>query len=117
LFIQFVFGVLGGMAADPDMLGLMKRTADRLFGQDYQFSVLAAGRMQIPMATMAAAMGGHVRVGLEDNLYASKGVLSQSNAQQVAQIRGIVEGLGRVVATPDEARAMLALKGAQAVAF
>ncbi len=117
LFIQFVFGVLGGMAADPDMLGVMKRTADRLFGQDYQFSVLAAGRMQIPMATIAAAMGGHVRVGLEDNLYAAKGVLSQSNAQQVAQIRGIVEGLGRVVATPDEARAMLALKGAQKVAF
>lgn len=117
LFIQFVFGVLGGMAPDPDMLGLMKRTADRLFGQDYQFSVLAAGRMQIPMATMAAAMGGHVRVGLEDNLYAAKGVLAQSNAQQVAQIRGIVEGLGRVVATPDEARAMLGLKGAGGVAF
>ncbi len=117
LFIQFVFGVLGGMAADPDMLGLMKRTADRLFGQDYQFSVLAAGRMQIPMATMAAAMGGHVRVGLEDNLYAAKGVLSTSNAQQVAQIRSIVEGLGRAVATPDEARTILGLKGAQAVAF
>ena len=117
LFIQFVFGVLGGMAADPDMLGLMKRTADRLFGDGYQFSVLAAGRMQIPMATMAAAMGGHVRVGLEDNLYAAKGVLSQSNAAQVAQIRGIVEGLGRVVATPDEARRMLGLKGADGVAF
>lgn len=117
LFIQFVFGVLGGMAADADMLMLMKRTADRLFGADYQFSVLAAGRMQIPMATMAAAMGGHVRVGLEDNLYASKGVLAQSNAQQVHQIRSIVEGLGRVVATPEEARAMLRLKGAQAVAF
>ena len=117
LFIQFVFGVLGGMAADPDMLGLMKRTADRLFGDGYQFSVLAAGRMQMPMATMAAAMGGHVRVGLEDNLYAAKGVLSQSNAAQVAQIRGIVEGLGRVVATPDEARRMLGLKGADGVAF
>ena len=117
LFIQFVFGVLGGMAADADMLGLMKRTADRLFGQAYQFSVLAAGRMQIPMASMAAAMGGHVRVGLEDNLYAAKGVLSTSNAQQVAQIRGIVEGMGRVIATSAEARAMLGLKGAQAVAF
>jgi uncharacterized protein (DUF849 family) len=116
LFIQFVFGVLGGMAADPDMLVLMKRTADRLFGQGYQFSVLAAGRMQMPMAAMAAAMGGHVRVGLEDNLYAAKGVLAQSNAQLVAQIRGIVEGLGRVVATPDEARTMLALKGASGVA-
>ena len=117
LFIQFVFGVLGGMAADPDMLGLMKRTADRLFGDRYQFSVLAAGRNQIPMAAMAAAMGGHVRVGLEDNLYAAKGVLARSNAEQVRQIRGIVEGLGRVVATPDEARAMLRLKGASEVAF
>ena len=117
LFIQFVFGVLGGMAADPDMLMLMKRTADRLFGDAYQFSVLAAGRNQIPMATMAAAMGGHVRVGLEDNLYLSKGVLARSNAQQVRQIRGIVEALGREVATPDEARAMLGLKGAAEVAF
>ncbi len=117
LFIQFVFGVLGGMAAEPDTLVLLKRTADRLFGDSYQFSVLAAGRMQVPMATMAAAMGGHVRVGLEDNLYASKGVLAESNAQQVRQIRGIVEGLGRVVATPDEARAILGLKGAGGVAF
>ncbi len=117
LYIQFVFGVLGGMAADPDMLVLMKRTADRLFGDAYLFSVLAAGRQQIPMATMAAAMGGHVRVGLEDNLYISKGVLAQSNAQQVAQIRGIVEGMGRTVATPAEARAMLGLKGAHGVAF
>jgi uncharacterized protein (DUF849 family) len=117
LYIQFVFGVLGGMAADPDMLVLMKRTADRLFGDQYLFSVLAAGRQQIPMASMAAAMGGHVRVGLEDNLYLSKGVLAQSNAQQVAQIRAIVEGMGRTVATPAEARAMLALKGAKEVAF
>ncbi|MEO5614581.1 MAG: 3-keto-5-aminohexanoate cleavage protein [Cypionkella sp.] len=117
LFIQFVFGVLGGMAPDPDMLMLMKRTADRLFGPDYQFSVLAAGRNQIPMATMAAAMGGHVRVGLEDNLYLSKGVLARSNAEQVRQIRGIVEELGRVVASPAEARAMLGLKGAAEVGF
>ena len=117
LYIQFVFGVLGGMAADPDMLVLMKRTADRLFGDQYLFSVLAAGRQQIPMATMAAAMGGHVRVGLEDNLYISKGVLAVSNAQQVAQIRGIVEGMGRTVATPAEARAMLGLKGTEGVAF
>lgn len=117
LCIQFVFGVLGGMAADPDMLVLLKRTADRLFGDQYLFSVLAAGRQQIPMATMAAAMGGHVRVGLEDNLYLSKGVLATSNAQQVAQIRSIVEGLGRAVATPAEARAMLALKGATEVGF
>lgn len=117
LFIQFVFGVLGGMAADPDMLLMMKRTADRLFGDGYRFSVLAAGRQQIPMATMAATMGGHVRVGLEDNLYAAKGVLARSNAEQVAKIRGIVEALGRVVATPDEARVMLGLKGAEGVAF
>lgn len=116
-FIQFVFGVLGGMAAEPDTLTLLKRTADRMFGSDYQFSVLAAGRMQVPMATMAAAMGGHVRVGLEDNLYIAKGVLAESNAQQVRLIRGIVEALGREVATADEARAMLGLKGAAAVAF
>lgn len=117
LYIQFVFGVLGGMAADPDMLVLLKRTADRLFGDQYLFSVLAAGRQQIPMATIAAAMGGHVRVGLEDNLYIAKGVLAQSNAQQVDQIRSIVETMGRTVATPAEARAMLALKGGDEVAF
>ena len=117
LFIQFVFGVLGGMAAEPDTLTLLKRTADRMFGDGYQFSVLAAGRMQVPMATIAAAMGGHVRVGLEDNLYAAKGVLAESNAQQVRQIRSIVEGLGRTVATPAEARAILGLKGAEQVAF
>jgi uncharacterized protein (DUF849 family) len=110
-FIQFVFGVLGGMSAEPDTLTHLKRTADRLFGSDYQFSVLAAGRMQVPMATIAAAMGGHVRVGLEDNLYISKGALATSNAQQVRLIRGIVEGLGREVASPAEVRAMLGLKG------
>ncbi|MGB8812686.1 MAG: 3-keto-5-aminohexanoate cleavage protein [Paracoccaceae bacterium] len=117
LFIQFVFGVLGGMAPEPDTLVLLKRTADRMFGDQYQFSVLAAGRMQVPMATISAAMGGHVRVGLEDNLYLSKGVLAQSNADQVRLIRGIVEGLGREVASPDEARAMLGLKGVAGVAF
>jgi len=117
LFIQFVFGVLGGMAAEPDTLVLLKRAADRLFGDLYQFSVLAAGRMQVPMAAMAAAMGGHVRVGLEDNLYIAKGVLARSNAEQVRLIRGIVEGLGREVATPNEVRAMLGLKGAGGVAF
>ena len=111
IFIQFVFGVLGGMAAEPDTLTHMKRTADRLFGDTYQFSVLAAGRAQIPMATMAAAMGGHVRVGLEDNLYISKGKLADSNARQVSLIRDIVTRLGRDIATPDEARQMLALKG------
>ncbi len=117
LFVQFVFGVLGGMAPDPDMLVLMKRTADRLFGDAYLFSVLAAGRAQMPMATMAATMGGHVRVGLEDSLYLAKGVLAQSNAQPVTLIREIVERLGRVVATPAEARAMLGLKGPSLVAF
>lgn len=116
-FIQFVFGVLGGMAADPATLTHLARTADRLFGSDYQFSVLAAGRAQIPMATMAAAMGGHVRVGLEDNLYLAKGRLAQSNAEQVRLIRGIVEGLGRTVATPTQARQMLGLKGADKVRF
>ena len=116
-FVQFVFGVLGGMAAEPDTLTHLKRTADRLFGSDYQFSVLAAGRMQVPLATMAAAMGGHVRVGLEDNLWIAKGRLAQSNAEQVRLIRGIVEALGREVATPDEARAMLGLKGADQVGF
>ena len=116
-FIQFVFGVLGGMAAEPDTLTHLVRTAERLFGSDFLFSVLAAGRMQIPMATIAAAMGGHVRVGLEDNLYLSKGVLARSNAEQVTRIRGIVEGLGREVATPARARTMLGLKGAAEVAF
>ncbi|MGV8986145.1 MAG: 3-keto-5-aminohexanoate cleavage protein [Cypionkella sp.] len=117
LFIQFVFGVLGGMAPEPDTLTHMKRTADRMFGDSYHFSVLAAGRAQIPMATMSAAMGGHVRVGLEDNLYLAKGVLAESNAQQVALIREIVERLGRDVATPDEARQILHLKGRDKVAF
>ena len=116
-FIQFVFGVLGGMAAEPDTLTHLKRTADRLFGDDYSFSVLAAGRAQIPMATMSAAMGGHVRVGLEDNLFIGKGRLAVSNAEQVSLIRGIVEGLGREVATPDEARKMLGLKGSDKVGF
>ncbi len=116
-FIQFVFGVLGGMAAEPDTLTHLKRTADRMFGADYHFSVLAAGRAQVPMATMAATMGGHVRVGLEDNLWLGPGVLAKSNAEQVELIRGIVERLGRKVATPDEARAMLGLKGKTAVSF
>ena len=117
LFLQFVFGVLGGMPAEPEILTLLKRTADRMFGDGYQFSVLAAGRAQIPMATMAAAMGGHVRVGLEDNLFISKGVLAETNAQQVELITQIVTRLGRTIATPDEARAMLGLKGRDKVAF
>jgi len=117
IFLQFVFGVLGGMAPAAENLTHMKRLADQYFGEDYQFSVLAAGRAQMPLAVMAAGMGGHVRVGLEDNLYLEKGVLARSNAEQVTKIRGLVEGLGRTVATPDEARAMLGLKGADNVAF
>ena len=112
LFIQFVFGVLGGIGADPENLHHMKRIADKLFGDGYAFSVLAAGRHQIPMASMGAAMGGHVRVGLEDSLMIARGTLAESNAQQVTKIRRIVEEMGREVATPDEAREMLGLKGA-----
>jgi len=117
VFIQFVFGVLGGIGADPENLHHMKRMADKLFGEDYAFSVLAAGRHQMPFATMAAAMGGHVRVGLEDSLMISRGKLATSNAEQVAKIRRIVEELGREVATPAEARALLGLKGAEETAI
>ncbi len=116
-FIQFVFGVLGGIGADPENLQHMKRMADKLFGNDYLFSVLAAGRQQIPFATMAASMGGHVRVGLEDNLFIAKGKLARSNAEQVNKIRAIAEELGRTVATPQEARTMLGLKGMAETAF
>ncbi|WP_169544065.1 BKACE family enzyme [Sneathiella aquimaris] len=117
LFIQFVFGVLGGIGADPENLVHMKRIADKLFGTDFEFSVLAAGRHQIPLATMAAAMGGHVRVGLEDNLYIGKGELAHSNAIQVQKIRKIVEDLGREIATPEEARTLLSLKGKEKTKF
>jgi len=116
-FIQFVFGVLGGIGADPENLDHMKRMSDKLFGADYRFSVLAAGRQQISFAAMAASMGGHVRVGLEDNLYIAKGKLARSNAEQVEKIRRIAEELGRTVATPEDARAMLGLKGADKTAF
>ncbi|MEM6355075.1 MAG: 3-keto-5-aminohexanoate cleavage protein [Pseudomonadota bacterium] len=116
-FIQFVFGVLGGIGADPENLMHMVRIADKLFGNDYAFSVVAAGRMQMPFAAMAASMGGHVRVGLEDNLWLGKGVLARSNAEQVLRVRDLVEGLGREVATPTEAREMLGLKGAERTAF
>jgi len=114
--IQFVFGVLGGMGPDPDTLDYLITLADKLFGEDYMFSVLAAGRHQIPMATRASELGGHVRVGLEDNLMISRGVMARSNAEQVKQIREIIQGMGRGIATPDEARAMLGLKGADKVA-
>ncbi|MGC9417868.1 MAG: 3-keto-5-aminohexanoate cleavage protein [Rhodovulum sp.] len=116
-FIQFVFGVLGGMGPDPENLTHMVRLADKLFGDDYLFSVLAAGRAQMPMAAQAAGMGGHVRVGLEDSLMIARGRLADSNAQQVEKARAIVEALGRTLATADETRAMLGLKGADRTAF
>jgi len=115
-FIQFVFGVLGGIGADAENLTHMKRIADKLFGADYRFSVLAAGRQQMPMITMAAAMGGSVRVGLEDSLYNGR-ELAKSNAEQVRRIRTILDGLSLAIATPDEARSMLGLKGGDQVAF
>ncbi|OJF96269.1 3-keto-5-aminohexanoate cleavage protein [Pararhizobium antarcticum] len=117
LFIQFVLGILGGIGADPENLLHMKRIADKLFGDQYRFSVLAAGRQQMPLITMGATMRGNVRVGLEDSLYLGRGELAKSNAEQVARIRTILENLSLEIATPDEARAMLALKGGDRVAF
>ncbi len=105
------------MAATAENLTHMKRLADQYFGDDYQFSVLAAGRAQMPLAVMAAGMGGHVRVGLEDNLYIAKGVLAKSNAEQVAKIRSLVEGVGRTVANPAQTRELLGLKGVAHVRF
>jgi len=116
-FVQAIFGVLGGLAADPENLMYMKSTADRLFGNDYYLSVLAAGRHQFPFVTMGAILGGNVRVGLEDNLYLGKGQLAPSNAEQVKKIRRILEELSLQVATPDEARVMLKTKGADKTAF
>jgi uncharacterized protein (DUF849 family) len=117
LFIQTVFGLLGGIGAHPDDVMHMRRTADRLFGANYQWSVLGAGRHQLPVAALAAAMGGNVRVGLEDSLFLGAGKLAESNAAQVTQVRKIIEGLGLEVATPDEARQMLSLKGSDQVGF
>lgn len=117
VFIQFIFGILGGIGPDIDNLVFMKRTADRLFGDDYQWSVLGAGGAQMPFATTASQMGGNVRVGLEDSLMISRGKLAKSNAEQVTKIRRIVEDLGCEVATPDEAREMLDLKGGDRTAF
>jgi uncharacterized protein (DUF849 family) len=117
LFVQTVFGILGGIGPHPEDVLHMKRTADRLFGSDYRWSVLGAGRAQMPIASMAAAMGGHVRVGLEDSLWIGAGKMAESNAQQVRQVRKIIEGLGLEIATPDDARRMLELKGAAKVAF
>jgi len=116
-FIQFVFGVLGGMGPDPENLSHMVRIADKLFGTDYMFSVLAAGRHQMPMAAQAAAMGGHVRVGLEDSLTIARGTLARSNAEQVEKVRGIVEAMGREVVDAEGARRLLRLKGADRTAI
>ena len=113
LFIQSVFGIRGGIGGHPDDVAHMKRTADRLFGDSYQWSVLGAGRNQMNIARQAAELGGHVRVGLEDSLWIDKGQLATSNAQQVEKVRGILGGLGLKIATPDEARQILQLKGRQ----
>jgi uncharacterized protein (DUF849 family) len=117
IFIQFVMGILGGIGADVENLVFMKKTADKLFGDDYRWSILAAGSAQIPMATTASQMGGNVRVGLEDSLFIKRGELAKSNAQQVQKIRRVVEELGSEVATPDEAREILDLKGGDRVNF
>lgn len=116
-FVQGVFGILGGIAPETEHLLHMRETADRLFGNDYYFSCLGAGRHQMPFATMNALNGGHVRVGLEDSIYLGKGVLAKSNAEQVAKIVRILNELSIEVATPDEAREMLGLKGPDAVGF
>lgn len=112
IFIQSVFGIHGGIGAHPADVAYMRQTADRLFGDAYVWSVLGAGRNQIPVTTQAAAMGGNVRVGLEDSLWGEPGQLAQSNAEQVTRICGILRGLSLDIATPDETRAILALKGA-----
>jgi uncharacterized protein (DUF849 family) len=117
LFIQSVFGILGGIGAHADDVMHMKRTADRLFGDTYQWSVLGAGRNQLPVAAMSVAMGGNLRVGLEDSLWLGPGTLAESNAAQVRKAREIVEALGLEVATADDARRILALKGRNDVAF
>jgi len=116
-FVQLIFGILGGMGADMDNLMFAKRTADRLFGDDYRWSVLAAGRHQMPFATQAALLGGSVRVGLEDSLHIGRGQLAKSNAEQVAKVRRVLTELGFGIATPAEARQMLALKGGDRVGF
>ncbi len=116
-FIQSIFGILGGIGPDMDNVLFMKRTADRLFGKDYIWSVLAAGRFQMPITTQAAMLGGNVRVGLEDSLYIGPGEMAKDNAQQVAKIRRILNELGMEAATPAEARQILGLKGLDNVGF
>jgi uncharacterized protein (DUF849 family) len=116
-FVQCIFGILGGIGADNENLLHMRAIADRLFGNDYYLSVLAAGRHQLPFVTLSAILGGNVRVGLEDSLYVGKGKLATSNAEQVAKIRHILEELSFEIASPAEARAMLATKGRDHVNF
>ncbi|MDK2766097.1 MAG: 3-keto-5-aminohexanoate cleavage protein [Sphingomonas sp.] len=117
LFIQFIFGILGGMGADIENLQFIKHTADKLFGSDYRWSVLGAGVSQMAFAAQASRMGGHVRVGLEDSLFIEKGVLARSNAEQVDKVRSILKGNGHQLASPAEAREILALKGAEQTSF
>jgi uncharacterized protein (DUF849 family) len=117
LLVQSVFGILGGIGADPENVAHMKRIADKLFGDQYHWSVLAAGRHQLPLITMAAVMGSSVRVGLEDSIYLGKGQLAKSNAEQVRRIRTILENLSLEIASPTEARDILKLKGGDRVAF
>jgi uncharacterized protein (DUF849 family) len=117
LFVQTVFGILGGIGPHPEDVLHMRRTADRLFGDQYHWSVLGAGRNQLAVAAMAAAIGGNVRVGLEDSLWSGPGKLATSNAEQVRHARQIIEGLGLEIASPDEARDILALKGGDRVNF
>jgi uncharacterized protein (DUF849 family) len=117
LLIQSVFGIRGGIGPHPEDVMHMKRTADRLFGDQYLWSVLGGGRSQMYVAVQSAVMGGNVRVGLEDSLWGGKGVLAKSNAEQVSKIRRILEELSLEIATPDEARAMLKLKGRDKVGF
>src|SRR5215211_1455704 len=116
-FVQSVFGILGGIGPHPEDVAHMKRTADRLFGDSYRWSVLGAGRNQLPIATLSAAMGGNIRVGLEDSLWIGAGKLAESNAQQVTKARQIIEGLGIDIASSDEARDILELKGGDRVNF
>ena len=116
-FVQSVFGLLGGIGAHHEDVMHMKRTADRLFGNDFRWSVLGAGANQFRVAAQAATLGGNVRVGLEDSLWAGRGELATSNAVQVRKVRNIIENLGLEVATPEEAREMLQLKGGDQVAF
>lgn len=116
-FVQSVFGLLGGIGAHPEDVMHMKRTADRLFGDDFRWSVLGAGANQLRVAAQSAALGGNIRVGLEDSIWAGKGELATSNAVQVAKVRQIIEGLGLMVATPADARDLLSLKGGDLVKF